>query len=135
MNPDFPALLLGRFNARHDGYISDACDGKVYQNLMSVNGFLADPLHILHIYILYIVFKTSNTSVWPVYFIINKLPPNLRYVLPSHTIMHAPLGNISIHQQLQVYKEVHNTCWFVMLHTIFSNVSVPSPNLGILQAG
>lgn len=84
VNPDFPALLLGRFNARHDGYIRDVCDGKVYQKLMSANGFLADPLNIS----LTMntdgpsVFKSSNTSVWPVHFIINELPPHLRYVLP-----------------------------------------------------
>ena len=60
------------------GHIEDIYDG-VYQELMQ-QGFLANEHHISFIWNTdgIPVFRSSNFSIWPLYFRINELPPKKR---------------------------------------------------------
>lgn len=64
------------------GYICDIYDGEAYQSHMVADGFLVNPLNIsLTMNTDGVrVFKSSNISFWPVYFTINELAPQLRYM-------------------------------------------------------
>lgn len=70
-----------------DESITDISDGKLYKERFQKNGFfhgsIADPSQ-LHISFQMntdgvSLFHSSSFSIWPVYFIINELPPNVRY--------------------------------------------------------
>ena len=70
----------------------DVCDGKAYAHLLAPGGFLRIPTNIT----LTMntdgaqVFHSSSRTMWPVLFVINELPPTLRYSLK----MHLPLRDI-----------------------------------------
>ena len=77
----FDSLLLGRFTD-NGNKLTDIHDGKAYKQHMNEGGFLRNPLNISLIMNIdgVPIFKSSNTSLWPVYFLVNELPPNLRYI-------------------------------------------------------
>ena len=80
---EFQSQLLGRFRRRQEeGCISDLYDGKAYQIHMVEGGFLSNPMNISLLLNTdgVQVFKSSNLSLWPVYLVINELPPHLRYL-------------------------------------------------------
>lgn len=79
MDKDFHSLLLGRFKQNTSSEcLTDIYDGEAYKK----KEFLKNPLN----FSLTMntdgapVFKSTGIKLWPVYFIINELPPNLRYV-------------------------------------------------------
>ena len=77
----FSSLLEGRFSRPYDGCMHGICDGKAYAQLVSPGEFLSVPTNIT----LTMnsdgaqVFNSSSRTMWPVLFVINELPPNLRY--------------------------------------------------------
>ena len=80
---EFQSQLLGRFRRRQEeGYISDVYDGKAYLAHMVEEGFLSNPMNISMLLNTdgIQVFKSSNLSLWPIYLVINELPPHLRVV-------------------------------------------------------
>ena len=80
---EFQSQLLGRFRRRQEeGYISDVYDGKAYQIHIAEGGFLSNTMNISLLLNTdgVQVFKSSNLSLWPVYLVINELPPHLRYL-------------------------------------------------------
>ncbi len=84
MNKDFISLLGGRFQSKPDsgtGTLADICDGSVYLQHMHSGVFLRNPNNIsLTMNTDGVqIFKSSGASLWPVYFVVNELPPQLRY--------------------------------------------------------
>ncbi len=63
-----------------EGAITDISDGQAYQKHLGTDGFLANSQNIS----LTMntdgapVYKSSSVSLWPVYFVVNELPPTLR---------------------------------------------------------
>lgn len=82
---EFQEDIKHRFQRKKnsDEDISDVYDGHLYSKLFEDNG----PLSRLENLSLKFntdgvsVFKSSGASVWPVYFQINELPPNKRYLV------------------------------------------------------
>lgn len=74
-----------QFLDQPDDSIRDILDGKLYKEKIS-NGFFKDERGTsqeLHISVQMntdgvSLFRSSSFSVWPVYFVINELPPHLR---------------------------------------------------------
>lgn len=81
------SLLQGRFHASATSNIQDVYSGEAYLKHMTEGGFLRVPTNIS----LTMntdgaqVFHSSNISLWPLYFIINELPANLRCYLIVRT--------------------------------------------------
>jgi hypothetical protein len=78
VDKDFHSLLLGRFKQNTSSEcLTDIYDGEAYKK----KEFLKNPLN----FSLTMntdgapVFKSTGIKLWPVYFIINELPPNLRF--------------------------------------------------------
>lgn len=65
---------------QHAGQISDIYDGHIYKSLFENNGLLSDPNNISLSWNTDGVplFKSSAFALWPLYFIVNKLPYNKR---------------------------------------------------------
>ncbi len=94
MNKDFISLLSGRFQPKPSesaGTLTDIHDGSVYLQHMHSDGFLRNPNNIsLTMNTDGVqVFKSSGASLWPVYFLVNELPPQLRYRV--HIIILVPI--------------------------------------------
>ena len=84
VDEEFHTLLQKRFSrTKEHGCLRDIYDGEVYQKHMSPNGFLHNSMNISFTMNTdgAAVFKSSSASLWPVYLIINELPPQLRYKL------------------------------------------------------
>ncbi|KAJ8301752.1 hypothetical protein KUTeg_020739 [Tegillarca granosa] len=73
---------------KDDGMISDIMDGKLYQERFRKDGYFkgstSQDLGDLHISLQIntdgvSLFHSSTFSIWPIYFIINELPPHLRF--------------------------------------------------------
>jgi len=79
----FHSLLLARFQERESGCLKDIYDGPAYHNSMVEGGGLRDPMNIsLTINTDGVrISKSSDATLWPVYAVINELPPNLRYII------------------------------------------------------
>lgn len=79
-NPAFVEALSYRFNRKKlvDGNIEDIYDGFLYK---SVEIILSNPLNISLFWNTdgVSLYKSSNFQVWPFYFVINELPPHLRF--------------------------------------------------------
>lgn len=79
---EFWTAVTSRRRPNADGTIRDICDGQAYQKHLGTGGFLTTPTNLS----LTVntdgaaVFKSSGLSLWPVYFIVNELPPELRYM-------------------------------------------------------
>lgn len=75
--------LQHRFNRKESntGHISDVYDGALYKQHFSDGGFLTERnnISLLGNTDGVSIFKSSAFSVWPVYVVINELPPNLRF--------------------------------------------------------
>ena len=71
--------------------MEDVYDGVLYKNLSKSGGFLSNPNNISFLGNTdgIALIKSTGWSVWPVYLVINELPPLLRYVKPV-----ANLGNL-----------------------------------------
>lgn len=74
--------------------IEDVYNGNVYQSHFDISGFfhgttLEERKHQLHLSFQIntdgvAVFKSSIFGVWPVYAVINELPPDARYICTSY---------------------------------------------------
>ena len=82
---EFFPMLQRRFNLTPDLCIRDIYDGEAYVSLMSPGGFLTSPTNITLLMNTdgAQVFHSSTVSMWPVFFVINELPPHIRYI---HTL-------------------------------------------------
>ena len=60
----------------------DVYDGRLYQKLSAENGFLSNPdnLSLLGNTDGVALVRSSRAGVWPIYYVINELPPRERYV-------------------------------------------------------
>lgn len=67
--------------------IEDVYDGQLYKTYSSPSGFLSDPHNISFLGNTdgVALIKSTSYGVWPVYLIVNELPPNERFVLPECT--------------------------------------------------
>lgn len=72
---------------RDDRYLSDITDGRLYKERFQRDGYFqgSTPLEKEQLHISFqmntdgvSLFRSSNFSIWPVYFVINELPPHLR---------------------------------------------------------
>ena len=69
-----------------DGILTDICDGNLYKERFGKDGFFhQSPTKDGQLHISFqlntdgvSLFHSSTFSIWPVYFIINELPPHLR---------------------------------------------------------
>lgn len=66
----------------------DICDGSAYTKHLSPGGFLTDPTSMTLLMNTggVQVFRSSSLSLCPVYFVINELPPALRYIYTISTL-------------------------------------------------
>ena len=81
VDKDFKSLLGGRFERMgEEGAVRDIYDGEAYKRHMMADGFLANPMNVSFVMNAdgAPMFKSSNMSLWPVYLVINELPPHLR---------------------------------------------------------
>lgn len=62
--------------ARASGVISDIHQGKKYPEMFVSQGNITLTTNTDGVQL----FKSSNVSMWPIWAIINELPPNMRYV-------------------------------------------------------
>lgn len=79
---DMKDLLSYRWKRNYDSdIISDVFDGSVYQKLASGNNFLSEEWNISLTFNTdgANVFKSTKNTLWPVFFRINELPPNVRF--------------------------------------------------------
>lgn len=76
----FLSLLQGRFSRSLDGCMRDIYDGKAYTPLTFPGEFLSVPTNITLLMNTdgAQVFHSSTRTMWPVFFVINELPPALR---------------------------------------------------------
>ena len=80
--PSFYDHLQHRFHRKkaNEDNIEDIYDGKVYKEHFDCGKILSHAENISLLYNIYgvPVFKSSNYSIWPLYFVINELPYKLR---------------------------------------------------------
>ena len=79
--PSFYQQLQHRFSRnKSNNNIEDIYDGKLYKEHSKPNGILSCPENISLLWNTdgIPVFKSSNYSLWPMYFVINELPYKLR---------------------------------------------------------
>lgn len=76
----FYNMLQGRFNRTTVNKYEDIYDGKLYKKYFSKNGPLSFPENISFVFNTdgASVFKSNNTSIWPVFMVINELPYKIR---------------------------------------------------------
>ncbi len=91
---EFASKLSGRFQPKEGLTLTDIYDGSTYSQHMSEGGFLRDPMNISLVMNTdgVQVFKSSGISLWPVYFVINELPPLLRCTLPCSVRVCTPIN-------------------------------------------
>ena len=75
-------------NSLDDGMLRDIMDGRLYKERFGKDGFFhgstAEQQGELHVSLQMntdgvSLFHSSNFSIWPIYFIVNELPPHQRY--------------------------------------------------------
>ena len=72
-----------------DADISDVTDGQLYKERFERNGyFRGEAVKNGEVHLSLQIntdgvslFRSSNFSIWPVYFVINELPPSMRYII------------------------------------------------------
>ena len=63
--------------------IEDVYDGSLYRKHFVPGGFLAEPLNVSFCFLNtdgVAIFRSSNFGVWPLFFLVNELPPALRQI-------------------------------------------------------
>ena len=86
-DPEFVNSLQYRFQRvkRADKNIEDVYDGSLYRSKCSPGGFLSEKYN-LSVKLNtdgVAIFRSSQFGVWPLFLLINELPPSLRYVNKS----------------------------------------------------
>ena len=79
---------------RAEDNIEDVYDGSLYQGKSGPGGFLSEPYNIsvkLNTDGV-AIFRSSQFGVWPLFFLVNELPPSLRY-----TIINKPYWLTKLH--------------------------------------
>lgn len=73
-------MLQGIFNRTTENKYENIYDGKLYKKYFSKNGPLSFPENISFVFNTNgaSVFKSNNTSIWPVFMVINELPYKIR---------------------------------------------------------
>lgn len=68
---------------RDETAIEDVYDGRLYQKFSAENGFLSSPdnISLLGNTDGVALVRSSRAGVWPIYYVINELPPRERYTL------------------------------------------------------
>ena len=83
--------ITNRYNLRQGSGDdrSDIYDGAVYQHIFQ-SGFLSNTLNISLIFNTdgIPVFRSSSFALWPVLFLVNKLPYRLRYIYKIQLMLH-----------------------------------------------
>ena len=81
-DPSIWKALQKRFSRNQAGVISDIVDGAVYKEH---SAFLDNPANVSFTLNTdgVSIFRSSSTSIWPVWLVINELPAEQRYVSPS----------------------------------------------------
>ena len=77
----FVAGLNHRFErVSRGGDIADVYDGSLYQEQLAARGILSEPLNIsLKLNTDGVaIFRSSQFGVWPLFLLVNELPPSLR---------------------------------------------------------
>jgi len=81
--PNVIEKLKYRFNRvkRDETAIEDVYDGRLYQKFSAENGFLSSPdnISLLGNTDGVALVRSSRAGVWPIYYVINELPPRERY--------------------------------------------------------
>ena len=90
LDPEFVQGLRYRFQRvkRDDKNIEDVYDGAVYQSKCGPGGFLSEPYN-LSVKLNtdgVAIFHSSQFGVWPLFLLVNELPPSLRYVNKSECL-------------------------------------------------
>ena len=69
--------------------IEDVYDGKLYKKYSSPGGFLSDPHNISFLGNTdgVALIKSTSYGVWPVYLIVNEIPPSERFVKYRKTVI------------------------------------------------
>lgn len=81
-DPEFVSALKYRFQRvkRTEGNIEDVYDGSLYQSKCGPGGFLSEPYNIsvkLNTDGV-AIFRSSQFGVWPLFLLVNELPPAIR---------------------------------------------------------
>lgn len=79
---DFSGDLQHRFQRKNDGTIRDIYDGLLYKKFSQPGGLLQNPNNISFMWNTdgVPIFKSSKFQIWPLYFLINELPPTKRFL-------------------------------------------------------
>lgn len=84
IGPGMIDLLKYRFtrNKKDQNAMEDVYDGVLYKDLSKPGGFLSDPNNISFLGNTdgVALIKSTGWSVWPVYLVVNELPPLIRYL-------------------------------------------------------
>lgn len=87
-------LLNYRFtrDKKDDESMEDVYDGVLYKNLSKPGGFLSNPSNISFLGNTdgVALIKSTGWSVWPVYLVVNELPPLLRYLEQTKSLENVP---------------------------------------------
>ena len=94
-DPEFVSGLRYRFQRmkRNDSNIEDVYDGGLYQREFKPGGFLSEPYNISVKLDTdgVAIFHSSQFGVWPLFLLVNELPPAMRQVKQKwslHTDIH-----------------------------------------------
>ena len=91
LDPEFVQGLRYRFQRvkRDDENIEDVYDGAVYQRKFGPGRFLSEPYNLsLKLNTDGVaIFHSSQFGVWPLFLLVNELPPSLRYVTRVNACM------------------------------------------------
>ena len=83
--------IQSRFTRSNDDLIHDIYDGILYMKHSQPGGFLSHEYPANLSFTLSTdgvkVFKSSVSEVWPVWLVVNKLPPNMRSAANNHTVL------------------------------------------------
>lgn len=84
LEPEFVCGLRHRFERvkRAERSIEDVYDGSLYQSKCGPDGLLSQPYNLsLKLNTDGVaIFQSSQFGVWPLFLLVNELPPSLRYV-------------------------------------------------------
>ena len=102
--PGFLDRIKHRFmrKKQKQNAIEDIYDGSLYKEHMKNGGVLANPVNISLLWNTdgVPVFKSSNFSIWPLYFVINELPYRLRMKMKNVILAGLWFGSVKPNMQL-----------------------------------
>ena len=101
--------------------IEDVYDGCLYQKLSEGNGFLSNPdnISLLGNTDGVALVRSSRAGVWPIYYVINELPPRERYncsKLRNDSIKFIEL-HVMLHAQ-DLIKNFQGTCTYMYINYV-----------------